>query len=254
MSKTTSAANGWSRANVNVRLSARRRADLLSLSGGAEALAPTEAIDLAIRLAKQALRDEARNRVDAGLGHDALRNLSGQLLSLAGAANQNTLDSRELLEAIADQTRELRDVIIAAASERERGDDTETNPNEESRLPMISLRAWLDQETLGMPRPTLLARVSWVASKLIAPGCVRVELSAKRQAPTGSQSANGFGVPTTVALDLPRNAESPVRWDQPGAYYLQCQRETNGPWRLGLRLAMADGKLAPVTAAFTLRR
>lgn len=262
MSDNESPTNGWRRANVNVRLSALRRANLLELCGDPARITPTAAIDLAIDLAKQArARDlDEENEPGPSSAHASMScDAHDTLLAIAREIRMDAAASRELMSDVATRTKELRDVIVEAASDREisEGDGSNSNidssSNEDYAAPSLPLRSWLDQQAQSAPATALFARASWIGSRRSAPGRVRVELNIQRHSRGENQSPATLGPINLAHVDLPHRAESPMRLEQPDAFYLQCQQDANGSWKVAARSVAQDGKLAPVTAAFILR-
>lgn len=248
-----SARRAWRRAAVTFRLTRQRSEDLLALSGEKSGASPTAALDLAIALAMQERRREAQDKPDSisalqGAAADALTTESGARVSLAAELREESARMRGMLADIAAQLRELQDAIVVAASQADAElhdsgggvSDTEPEP----------LRAWLQREALMLRRPAFLVKALWSGSRRLANSGVRVELSVQRLASAELPGPAGRGASVVVHLSKAGSGEQSFQWDQPDAFYLMCQREPDGRWRIGLRLAASDRTLAPVSAVF----
>ncbi|MYN11236.1 hypothetical protein [Pseudoduganella aquatica] len=258
MTQSESNRSAWERPAVTFRLSSRRRQDLLALGGGRAAASPTSALDIAIALALQAARDDERSGLTPNEGNGDRANAArveiaepldggGELRPLVASLREDAARTRGMLADVASQVRELRDAILSAASQA----DDENSESDAALAAPEPMRSWLNREALALPRPALLVKARWIASRRLSASNVRIELGVQRQAAV-VEGAAGPGASATISLDMPVSGERPIRLDRPEAFYLMCQREANGAWRIGLRLVSADGKLAPASAAFTL--
>jgi hypothetical protein len=218
---------GWNRQAVTYRLSARRREDLRALCG-AELLSPTAALDRAISIAKI-----SKNSDDTAASIDEITAL----------VSTNAKRSEELLSSMALQIEELKRTIIAVANSE--GGGAEAG---ETSIPLqgLPIRAWLDKEATGIPRPAFVARAQWSGMTRRSNDSMRLEITAQRIATTQPNEAESKPSLVYVAVPAQQSILSKIMTQ---AFYLKCERNEKADWHISVHHA-AGGKLQPALFSF----
>lgn len=281
--------NGWTRPAVTFRLSPGRRQDLLALCGDdTDSLTPTAALDRAIALARDTLMKDAKpinsgvvlssakigdpempgvpQGDDRGRGID--RQVFDELTNLLHEEHQELRDfltaqtsrSGEILAAFASQIKELRDTIIAAATESDAddnggGDNTEQQQqagggSQDSKNPVL-IRDWLEREVAGLPRQAFVVKAQWQTTRRASVDSVWIELLVQRIVTASVQGQSGQGTQgfTRLSASVQDAVSSPLT--SPLPFYVRCQCDAQKVWLLSLHQIAYDGQLGP--SVFTIR-
>ncbi|USX22886.1 hypothetical protein NHH82_12290 [Oxalobacteraceae bacterium OTU3REALA1] len=266
--------NGWTRPAVTFRLTPRRRQDLLALCGeDADSLTPTAALDLAIALARDTLRKDAKKSdadvtsstsfdnpetsgvllggdLSRGMDRHGFDELSAQLREerqeFRDFLAAHTSRSGEILAAIAGQIKELRDVITTAAIESDVGSDgdniekkQQSNGRGQDFMTPVLMRDWLEREAAELPRPGFVLKAQWQTSRRGPSDSVLIELLVQRVATAGVEGQLGRGIQGFVHLSVSTQEEA-AALTSPMPFYFRCQCDAHKVWRLSLH-QMADG-------------
>lgn len=215
-----SSAKGWDRQAVTFRLSSKRVKELRALCGD-DQLSPTAALDLAIKLARE---------------NEELDNLPTEFSQIQNLLSIHARSNKELLTAMAKQIHELRSTIMTVAN----SDDNESQVDN-SRPRAISMRAWLDRETQGLSRSTVLMKAQWHATRRANRDGVLIELAVQRIANTGSLSGRDL-----VHLHLDDAQVNVQLLSGLSPFYFRCQHDGQSTWQLSTHDITDDRKLGPI--------
>jgi hypothetical protein len=226
---TKTQGNGWDRADLNLRLSKRRRDLLTRLAAGLDPNAtPTDAIDRAIALGLQAtMRAENDARLDDIVG------------SIENSAREQRVELRSMrddlrrLETAVDQ---LRDLISADPNSV---DGIEDGPLE---VDVLLFRNWLARELLSRKtsaRQEATVRLVWSSTSRKDRGALAVDFDAALISVDGKPA--GIAVVGMARARFEVNVASPLAsaWGR-GPFLLRCVPFPNG-WKLQARLIKSDG-------------
>jgi hypothetical protein len=228
----------WTRPGVTVRLSDRRRALLRALAKECSPpLSPTLAIDRAISLATQAQRE-----MEDGPWTD----LSVKMAEIASLVKRGAAEDTLALGNIELGIRRLGESLAYVLAE---GNLEAHEPNADPP----SIRAWVEQEAKGLPRPSFLAKALWRATKRIDYGHVAVDLLVDRVAAAGLRGPDARGAPALVRIGSIGNDSPLARCDPVNSFYLMFQAaKESQTWGMSLHNLDAAGRLGPATSALTI--
>lgn len=228
----------WTRPGVTVRLSDRRRALLRVLAKGCSPpLSPTVAIDHAISLATQAQRE---------MGEGQWIDLADKMVELALLVTRGAAEHTLAFANIEFGIRRLGESLASALAEGN------LEAHERNAGPP-SIRAWVEQEAKGLPRPSFLAKALWRATKRIDYGHVAVDLLVDRVAAAGLRGPDARGAPALVRIGSIGNDSPLARCDPVNSFYLMFQAAKGSQaWGMSLHSLDAAGRLGPATSALTI--
>jgi hypothetical protein len=240
-------ARGWDRDRVSIRLSAKRAAALRSLVADAPRATPTDAIDKAIELAREAARSPRGEPTDvesAGLEELERR--------LAGVFGSQFDELASVLSELRAKLDELRAAFVAAldsdgphGSPAQPGRSADATMNETS----IDLTAWLASSSLakGLSLETsAVVRGRVVGARAIGDRGVVLDLSGELVAVDGAKAGSGDRGAPPLRLG-PVAANSAAALVVGAEICLWCQR-AGAEWQVKIHRVESDGRIGELVA------
>ncbi|MGF6642444.1 hypothetical protein P3T17_000563 [Paraburkholderia sp. GAS82] len=246
MGTTTNTGSAWSREIVGLRLSKRRKADLMEIAETLpDGATPVDAIERAILAAKaeiadQGLADErraSRNASRIAQMADDVARLENKIALISADIESS---SREILGRI----QSLRQLISDAAGLP--GDDDA--PLGRSASDALPLRDWLASETrkrgLAIAQSVALW-ATWRAKIRVSPGLVSLDFECEISTVDGARPSNLVAAsPAPLArLDVVDSRSPLARADELPGIWFWCEPNVGGAWRVRVFAAKQGGGL-----------
>lgn len=230
--------SGWNRECANVRLSKRRKENLMSISKElSSGSTPTDAIDYCIAIAT------ADRRVALGI-EDRFSQLTDMIESLSDMCCNGFGDQGSALRSLASDLGQVRELISGAAS-MPGGDG---GFDEEAML----ISQWLDVEAKAFGAASILVKAKWQSSARESGNQAGMVLLVERMAVAHYKGPARPSLPAMVKLDG-IDAENPlIRTVSMREFYLACQRTAQSSWALSAHLINPDKTIG--TALATIRQ
>lgn len=121
-------------------------------------------------------------------------------------------------------TKELRDVIVEAANDREISESDGSSSDDNHTAPSLPLRSWFNQEAQSAPATALFTKESWVGRRRTALGRVLAELNIQRHSHGEAQSPATLGPIDLAHVDLPHCAKAQCAWNSPTPFIFSANR------------------------------
>ncbi|MGA7782473.1 MAG: hypothetical protein WCA85_32835 [Paraburkholderia sp.] len=234
---------GWDRSKMTLRLSSERSAALRELVVDAPDATPTDAIDIAIELAKSARRSELSAEP---VNHEP---------STAGFVDFFGAHFDDLASALADLRQEVAELRAFLMAGQEQGNElSATRTSDETLSPPFeaptSLADWLMRETdaRGLPMPnSAVIKAQVVAANQSASGARALVLVAELVAADKSKAKPGAGQASRVALSAMPVEGAASALEPESRVCLWCQN-ANGHWDIKIHPFDRDGKVGGLIA------
>lgn len=234
---------GWDRSKMTLRLSSGRSAALRELVADAPDATPTDAIDIAIELAKGARRSELST---PPANHEPL---SAALAEFLGAHFD------DLASALADLRQEVAELRTILTASQEPEDELSAAPTDDGALPSpfeaaASLATWLVAEAAarGLPMPdSAVIKGRVVAAKQSDTGAIALILAAELVAADKSKAEPRVGQASRVALSATPIEGGASALEFESRVCLWCQN-ANGHWEIKIHQFDRDGKVGGLIA------
>ena len=226
---------GWDRQQVSLRLTPERKAELLALCAGAgPAFTPTDAIDRALEISKQARWEESRQPPERDEISEAFRSEAAYALGLLERQGGD-------IEQILLSLRGLRQLMSTIADAPDPDSLASSQIQEQAPIPF---RAWLEaaMSKAGVrAERSAIARSPWQRRLSSAPGLASLDIMVELVAVDGALLAKPDGFPERSRIDLIEAADPLCNLDLPRPIFLVCQVVGTG-WIAHARHATADGQ------------
>ncbi|PQV48588.1 hypothetical protein [Paraburkholderia sp. BL21I4N1] len=234
---------GWDRGKMTLRLSSERSAALRELVSDVPDATPTDAIDIAIELAKSARRSELSA---APANQEPLA---------AGLAEFFGAHFDDMASALADLRQEVAELRAILTAGQEQEDELSATPTDEG-APLspfeaaASLATWLAAEAAsrGLPMPdSAVIRARVIATKQSDSGAIALILAAELVAVDKSKAEPSAGQASRVALSATPIAGGTSALEFESRVCLWCQN-TDGQWDIKIHPFDRDGKVGGLIA------
>lgn len=226
---------GWDRAQMSLRLTPERRAELLALcSELGPTPTPTDAIDRALEIAKQAKLEIGREAVSAD---DIDAALEARMPALREAIDRQGRDIEQVVKSL----RGLHQLMSAIAQEAV-SDGFE--PTSAPAAAPQSFRSWLEDAILksgAKAQRSAVARSTWQRLARPAARMSSLDLMAELVAVDGALVATAGAYPEMSRIDLIDATHPICAVELPRPIFLVCQALPNG-WIAHAHFATADGQ------------
>lgn len=244
---SNSNARGWDRDQVSIRLSAKRAAALRSLVADAPRATPTDAIDRAIEIARDATPSPR------GELHDAEpASLDGLERRLAGLFASQFDEIASVLSELRAQADELR-MAFAAALDSDDPQDSPAQPRRSADAAInetpIGLTAWLVPASLAkglLLETSAVVRGRVVGARAASDRGVMLDFSGELVAVDGAKVARGDRGASPLRLG-PIAANDAAALTIGAEICLWCQR-AGAEWQIKIHRVEADGRIGELVA------
>lgn len=226
---------GWDRAQLSLRLTPERKAELLALCDGLEnAPTPTDAIDRALRIAQQA-------RVDAGTtgihAEDIEAALDAKTQALRMVLSQQSRDINEINASL----RGLHSLIFSVVDQ---SSDGGASGNGASPSEPPSFRAWLERSIVAtgvIAMRAVVVRSTWQRLVSLPSSALSLELMSELIAVDGVRAGSQLPMPEISRIARLDSTHPICAAALPTPLFLVCQVSPNG-WIVHAHHATLDGK------------
>ena len=246
MGTATNERSAWGRELIGLRLSKRRKADLMAIAETLpDGTTPVQAIEHAISVAKAEIADhgladewsESRNAPRISQIADDVTRLENKITLISATVESS---SRKIAESI----QSLRRLITDAAGLS--GD--EDGPLGRSTSEALPLRDWLASETrahgLAVAQSAVL-RAKWQAKSRVAAGLVSLDFECRFAAVDGTRPRISVAAPPAPLARMDAiDSRSPLaRADEHSEIWLWCEPADGGAWRVRVHAVKDSGEL-----------
>jgi len=226
---------GWDRAQMSLRLTPERRAELLALcSGLGPTPTPTDAIDRALEIAKQARQDIGR---EAASADDIEAAIEARMPALREAIDRQGRDIAQVVTSL----RGLHQLMSAIAQE---ADSDGLQALDDSAAVPLAFRSWLEgaiSKAGAKAQRSAVARSTWQRLVRSAARMSCLDLMAELVAVDGALVAASGAYPEMSRIDLIEPTHPICAVELPRPIFLVCQALPNG-WIAHAHLATAEGQ------------
>lgn len=226
---------GWDRAQLSLRLTPERRAELLALcSGLGPTPTPTDAIDRALEIAKQAKWELGREAVSAD---DIEAAIEARMPALREALDRQGRDIEQVVKSLRGLHQLMSSIALAPDSDGFAPmDDTPQGP--------LAFRSWLEATIAkagAKAHRSAVARSTWQRLTRPTIRMSSLDLMAELVAVDGALVAKADAYPEISRIDLIDAAHPICAVELPRPMFLVCQALPNG-WIAHAHHATADGQ------------
>lgn len=226
---------GWDRQQVSLRLTPERRTELLALFPDAgPVFTPTDAIDRALEISRQARWEESRRLLERDEIGDAFRSEAANAL---GLLERQGADIEQILLSL----RGLRQLMSTIADAPDPDSFSPIPAPEQSPIPF---RGWLEEamRKAGVrAQRSVIVRAPWQRRLSLAPGMASLDLMAELVAVDGALVVRPASFPERSRIDLIDLAHPLCNLELPRPMFLVCQVVGNG-WIAHAHHATMEGQ------------